>query len=98
VSTVAPTDPYVSPIDDRTREPVPFAARHSSLEGVTVGLLDISKPRGEEFLNRVEQLLRDRHGVADVVRLRKPTFARPAPDDVIAEAQRCGAVLEALAD
>ena len=92
------TDAFVSPIDDRTREPVPSAPRPASLDGVTVGLLDISKPRGQEFLDRVEALLRDAHGVADVVRLRKPTFARPAPPDVLAEAERCGAVFEALAD
>lgn len=89
---------YVSPVDDRTREPVPPAPRPATLEGVTVGLLDISKPRGEEFLDRVETLLRERHGVGEVVRLRKPTFARTAPEDVLAEAQRCGAVLVALAD
>ncbi|MBW3657824.1 MAG: hypothetical protein KY457_04240 [Actinobacteria bacterium] len=91
-------DRYVSPFDDRAREPVPDAPRPASLAGVTVGLLDISKPRGQEFLDRVEQHLRADHDVADVVRLRKPTFARPAPADVLAEAERCGAVLVALAD
>lgn len=95
---MSPTDRYVSPIDDRTRDPVPSAPRPDSLDGVTVGLLDIAKPRGQEFLDRVELLLRDQHGVTDVVRLRKPTFARPAPPDVLAEAARCGAVFEALAD
>jgi hypothetical protein len=89
---------YVSPIDDRAREPVPFAPRLASLEGQTVGLIDISKPKGREFLDRVEQLLVLEHGVAEVVRLVKPTFTRPAPPDVLAEADRCGAVLVALAD
>lgn len=89
---------YVSPIDDRTREPVPFAARPASLAGTTVGLLDISKPKGAEFLDRVEELLVERHGVAEVVRLRKPTFTRPAPPDVLSQAERCGAVLVALGD
>lgn len=91
-------DPYVSPLDDRVREPVPDAPRPASLAGVTVGLLDISKPRGEEFLDRVEHLLRTHHDVAGVARLRKPTFARTAPPEVLAEAERCGAVLVALAD
>jgi hypothetical protein len=91
-------DPYVSPFDDRTREPVPLAPRPTALAGVTVGLLDIAKPRGQEFLDRIEELLRVEQAVAEVVRLRKPTFARPAPEDVLAEAQRCGAVLVALAD
>lgn len=89
---------YVSPYDDRVREPVAFAPRLDSLEGRTVGLMDISKPKGREFLDRVEQLLRDEHGVHEVVRLVKPTFARPAPPEVLSEADRCGAVLVALAD
>jgi hypothetical protein len=89
---------YLSPIDDRTRTPVPFARRLPGLAGQRVALLDISKPKGAEFLDRIEQRLRDEHDVAEVVRLRKPTFTRPAPEDVLSEAERCGAVLVALAD
>lgn len=90
-------DAYVSPLDPRTVEPRPRAPRLAALEGATIGLLDINKPKGEQFLDRLEALLRER-GVADVVRLRKPTFTRPAPADVLSEADRCGAVVEALAD
>jgi hypothetical protein len=90
-------DRYVSPLDDAARPPVAWAPRPATLEGASVGLLDIAKTRSDEFLDRVEELLRGR-GVAQVVRLRKPTFARPAPDEVLAEADRCGAVIEALAD
>ena len=89
---------YVSPLDDRVREPVAFAPRPASLAGERVALLDIAKPKGREFLDRVEELLRRDHGVTEVVRLVKPTFTRPAPPDVLSEAQRCGAVLVALAD
>jgi hypothetical protein len=92
------SDPYVSPIDPRVREPVPPAPRLATLEGATIGLLDIAKPRGAELLDRLAELLVTRHGVAEVVRLRKPTFTRVAPDEVIHEASRCGAVVEALAD
>ena len=76
------------------RERVP---RPASLEGLTVGLLDISKPRGDIFLDRLEARLRER-GVA-TRRFRKPTFTKPAPADLRAEiARECGAVIEALAD
>jgi hypothetical protein len=91
-------DRYVSPLDDRAIEPVPFAPRPDSLAGLTVGLLDISKPKGDVLLDRLEEVLRTDQDVTDVVRLRKPTFARPAPPDVLSEAERCGAVLVALAD
>jgi hypothetical protein len=89
---------FISPIDDRTRAAVTAAPRPQRLEGMTVGLLDISKPRGEQFLDRIGALLVEHHRVAGVVRLRKPTFTRVAPDEVIHEASRCGAVVEALAD
>jgi hypothetical protein len=72
-------------------------ARPARLEGLTVGLLDISKPRGDVFLDRLEARLRER-GVA-TRRFRKPTFTKPAPADLRAEiARECGAVIEALAD
>jgi len=77
-----------------SREPLP---RLSRLAGATIGLLDISKPRGDVFLDRLQELLESRG--ARVERFRKPTFAKNAPPDVRREiAERCDAVLEALAD
>ena len=77
-----------------TRELLP---RPSALRGRTVGLLDISKPRGDVVLDRLEELLRA-DGVR-VLRYRKPTFARPAPVDLRHEiAEHCEVVIEALAD
>ncbi|MEY4862428.1 MAG: hypothetical protein RLZ51_523, partial [Pseudomonadota bacterium] len=38
----------------------PRLARPEQLEGLKVGLLDISKPRGDVFLDRLESLLSDR--------------------------------------
>jgi hypothetical protein len=71
--------------------------RLSSLHGIVVGLLDISKPRGEVFLDRVEEKLAARG--ATVRRYRKPTFTKPAPVDLRQQvATECGAVIEALAD
>lgn len=73
------------------------AARVASLDGLTVGLLDISKPRGDVFLNRLEELLSEKG--ATVARYTKPTFSKPAPVDLRHEiATSCDAVIEALAD
>jgi hypothetical protein len=62
-----------------------------------VGLLDISKARGDVLLDRLEHRL-----VADGVQVRryvKPTFAKPAPVDLRHEiATQCEVVIEALAD
>ena len=76
------------------RERVP---RPTSLEGLKVGLLDISKPRGDVFLDRLEERLTGQG--ASVKRYAKPTFSKPAPIDVRKQiAEECGAVVEALAD
>ena len=77
-----------------TRELLP---RPGTLRGRTVGLLDISKARGDVVLDRLEELLRA-DGVR-VLRYQKPTFARPAPVDLRHEiAEHCEVVIEALAD
>ncbi|GAC1597411.1 MAG: hypothetical protein NVS3B21_21960 [Acidimicrobiales bacterium] len=71
--------------------------RPSELSGRTVGLLDISKPRGDIFLNRLAALLEERGAV--VRRYAKPTFTKPAPVDLRQEiATQCEVVIEALAD
>ena len=73
------------------------AARLASLAGVRVALLDISKPRGNVFLDRIEARLGE--SGAEVVRFTKPTFTKPAPGELRRDiAERCGAVIEALAD
>ena len=90
----------INPLDETPRVFSKPALRLSGLAGKTIGLLDISKPGGSVFLDRLEHLLKERHGVARVVRAMKPTFTKPAPDAVIAQFMdaKCDAVIEALAD
>ncbi len=81
------------------RDPVErqLTARLTSLQGATIGLLDISKPRGNVFLDRVEQRLQEMG--AQTKRYKKPTYTKPAPVDLRHEIARdCTAVIEALAD
>ena len=79
-------------VTERTR-----LARPASLNGQTIGLLDISKPRGDVFLDRLEQRLVE--AGATVNRYEKPTFTKPAPVDLRHEiATHCTLVIEALAD
>ena len=86
---------------DPTSETAPAererARRPESLAGLTVGLLDISKPRGNVFLDRVSERLTGLG--ATVNRYTKPAFSKPAPVDLRHEiATTCDAVIEALAD
>jgi hypothetical protein len=72
-------------------------ARPPGLQGLTVGLLDISKPRGDVFLDRLDERLTER-GIT-VKRYMKPTVAKPAPiplrQQIISEVD---VVIEGLAD
>lgn len=76
----------------RDRQPRP-----KSLNGLTIGLLDISKAKGDIFLDRIESLLIQKGCV--IRRFKKPTFARTAPVELMQDiTSQCDAVIEALAD
>jgi hypothetical protein len=86
---------------DPTAEQTPAlrekAARLSSLNAQTIGLLDISKARGDIFLDHIEIKLQQQGLI--VKRYKKPTFARVAPIELKQEiSTACDAVVEALAD
>ena len=88
---------YVSPFDDRARETVDLAPRLDGLGGRRVALLDITKARGDEFLDRMEQLLQA--AGARTFRIAKPAFSRPAVPEVIEEIALHGDLtVEGLAD
>ena len=91
------TRELMDPTSEREASTRPLATRPTTLDGKTVGLLDISKPRGDVFLDRLEQRLTER-GVT-VERFSKPTFTKPAPADLRREIEeKCDVVIEALAD
>ena len=88
---------YVSPIDPRAAEPIERASRPAALQGRRVVLLDITKNRGAEFLDRVEEHLKRRG--AHTLRIAKETFSRPTSSEVIERVAIHGdLVVEALAD
>jgi hypothetical protein len=87
----------LDPTSERRPGHRPRAPRPASLDGLTIGLLDIAKARGDVFLDRVAERLTAR-GLR-VVRFRKPTYTKPAPADLRVEIRtHCDAVIEALAD
>jgi hypothetical protein len=87
----------LDPTAERTVETRQLLDRPASIDGLRVGLLDISKPRGDVFLDRLEERLVERG--AHVERFRKPTFTKPAPADLRYEiSTKCDLVIEALAD
>ncbi len=86
---------------DPTNEAQPVARQRSEraavIDGMTIGLLDIRKPRGNVFLDRLQERLEERGFT--VKRYAKPTFTKPAPADLRHQiSQECNLVIEALAD
>jgi hypothetical protein len=85
----------LDPTGEREAVERPLAARTAG--PLRIALLDIRKPRGDVFLDALEADLAGRGH--EVIRTAKPTFTKPAPADVRSEiAERCDAVIEALAD
>ncbi len=87
---------------DPTDERIPIArtlsARPEQISG-RVALLDISKPRGNVLIDRLEERLAERLPNVDFVRYVKPTLTKPAPEDLRRKiVEECGFVIEALAD
>ena len=92
------SDEFLDPTDS-VAVPRRLAPRPASLEGRVITLLDISKAKGDHLLDRLEELLRERARPKAIVRKKKPTFARPAPDPLREEiARETDVLIEALAD
>ncbi len=92
------TTQILDPTDERVPIQRELTRRPEHITG-TVGLLDISKPRGNVMLDRMEELLSERLPNVELKRYRKPTFAKPAPEDLRRKiTKECGFVIEALAD
>ena len=69
----------------------------SNLEGKKIMLFNIGKPRSEEFLNYLDEVLT--HKGLTTLHARKPTNAKTAPQEVINYmAKEADVVIEALAD
>jgi len=92
------TEEFMDPTDS-VAVPRRTAPRPPTLDGKVITLLDISKANGDHLLDRIEELLRERAAPKTILRRKKPTFARPAPDGLRqAVLEASDVVIEALAD
>lgn len=88
----------VHPGNESKPQAAPPPARLETLRGKKIGLLDISKPGGSIFLDRLQDLLKSKYGVFEVVRAKKPTYTKNAPAQLIDQLRGLDAVIEGLAD
>ena len=87
----------LDPTSERSPTVRPRLARPDRLDGLTIGLLDIAKPRGDVFLDRLDERLTER-GIA-VRRYKKPTNTRTAPVPLQQQiATEVNLVIEGLSD
>ncbi len=90
------TDDILDPVGFESEvPPKPMAKRLDTLGGKIIGILDIGFPNGSVFLDRVEEVLKNKYGVAEFVRRAKPSPARTADDEVRkALIEGCDAIVE----
>ena len=88
----------LDPTDERVPVTRTISPRPAAITG-RVALLDISKPRGNVLIDRLEEQLKARLPEVTFNRYAKPTFTKPAPDDLRKQIQgENDFVVEALAD
>ncbi len=87
------------PVAEAEPEALHLAAPLGEPRGKVIGLLDNGKWNAGKLLAGVGDRLRREHGVAGLVVRRKPTFSRPADEELLAElGETCDAVVTAIGD
>jgi hypothetical protein len=87
---------------DPTPEKAPpkgqLAPRLASLEGKTVGFISNGKEGTKGFFRHLERVLREQHGVAEVVSRTKSNYSAPADAAIVAEIKSWDAVISGIGD
>jgi hypothetical protein len=87
------------PAAEDVAEPQRLAPRLSSLQGMTVGLIDNHKRNADIYLEELGRLLQERYGVSQVVTYRKISQSLPTAGEVLDQlAGACDAIIHAVAD
>lgn len=88
----------LDPTDERVPVERTISPRPETITG-NVALLDISKPKGNVLIDRLEEVLAERLPDVTFNRYAKPTFTKPAPEALRRQIQGANDfVVEALAD
>ena len=83
---------------DAEGEATKLAPALGSLRGSVVGLLDNAKVGTARYFDYVEEILKSRYGVREVIRRRKPDASRPAPAELLGELSAADAIISAVGD
>ena len=93
-------EPLLDPTGDSGRDTnTSLAPRPQSLKGLTVGLLDNTKPNGAVILKAVGRELRDKYGVREIRMFRKGYFGTPVEESVVNQMlHNCDFAVAAIGD
>jgi hypothetical protein len=93
-------EPLLDPTGDSGRDTnTTLAPRPQSLRGLTVGLLDNSKPNGAVILRAVGRELQDKYGVREIRLFKKGYFGTPVEESVVNQMlHNCDFAVAAIGD
>ena len=93
-------EPLLDPTGDSGRGTnTTLAPRPQSLKGLTVGLLDNTKPNAAVILRAVGRELQDRYGVREIRMFRKGYFGTPVEESVVNQMlHNCDFAIAAIGD
>jgi hypothetical protein len=93
-------EPLLDPTGDSERDTnTTLAPRPQSLKGLTVGLLDNSKPNGAVILRAVGRELQERYGVREIRMFQKGYFGTPVEESVVQQMlHNCDFAVAAIGD
>ena len=87
---------------DPTSEKAPplgqLAPRLATLEGKTIGFISNGKEGTKGFFAHLDRMLREQHGVAQVVSRTKSNYSAPADTHIVAEIKNWDAVISGIGD
>ena len=89
---------FLDPTHESSASEFKPAPRLASLEGATVAIISNGKKNTKPFFDAVERELRDRQGVADVVRLTKSNYSAPVEAELLVEAEKWQAIISGIGD
>ena len=88
----------LDPTAEKTAPPGQLAPRLDTLAGKTIGFISNGKEGTKGFFVRLEKMLREQHGVAEVVSRTKSNYSAPADRHIVDEIGRWHAVVTGIGD
>jgi hypothetical protein len=79
-------------------EPARMAPALPTLAGTVIGLLDNGKTGTAVLYRHLEEILRSRFHVREIIHRRKPDMSRPVPPELLGELSAADAIVSGVGD